>query len=429
MNIDQLYQLFLTCGKVCTDTRNIIPGSIFFALKGETFDGNTYAHEALKKGAKYAVVDNPEIHGENILYINNVLLALQDLAALHRQKSSAVIIGITGTNGKTTTKELVSAVLSAQKKIIFTQGNLNNHIGVPLTLLTIQKETEYAVIEMGANHPGEIDFLCNIADPDYGLITNVGKAHLEGFGSFEGVVSTKTELYRYLHARNRKAFVNNENNILFSKANKDHDIFYGSDVSAIVSGKVVKNNPFIEIEWCGKDFVVYSCATHLIGNYNFENILAAITIGSYFGLDALKINQALEAYVPSNHRSQLVKTEKNEILLDAYNANPSSMRVAIENFKQIERTDKVMILGDMFELGLESPIEHKAVLSRLEELKDVTVLLAGKNYLEFAGSFDYHFFKTTSELKDYLILHPVQNSFKLVKGSRGMKMEQVLDVL
>lgn len=430
MNIEKLYELFLFCGKVCTDTRNIIPGSIFFALKGDNFDGNLYALEAVASGAAYAVVDNAEIKGEKILYYNNVLETLQRLASIHRKKSHAIVIGITGTNGKTTTKELIATVLSSQKKIIYTQGNLNNHIGVPLTLLNIKDDTEYAVVEMGANHPGEIEALCQIADPDFGMITNVGKAHLEGFGSFEGVVKTKTELYRYLHLRNRKVFVNSDNPNLIPFAQVENDLLYGTYPNALVSGAVVSCNPFVEIEWKSKsDIETHYCKTNLIGIYNFENILAAITIGCYFGIESNKMNKALESYFPSNHRSQLIKKETNEILLDAYNANPTSMNAAIDNFSQIAQPEKVMIIGDMFELGKEGPAEHEAILVKLLALKNVKIFVAGKTYSLYSGSYPFRFFETTKDLCEELKDNRIMNSFVLVKGSRGMKMEQVLDYL
>lgn len=429
MKTEELYRIFLTHPEVITDTRNIVPGSLFFALRGERFNGNDFAVKATEQGCAYAVVDDPAVQGKGIIQVPDVLASLQDLARHHRHCCNARIFAITGSNGKTTTKELIAAVLSSSAKIIFTQGNLNNHIGVPLTLLKIKPDTEIAVIEMGANHPGEIDLLCTIADPDAGLITNVGMAHLEGFGSFEGVVNTKTEMYRYLHMRQRPALVNAANPHLMKHSDETLDCYYAVGKNALVTGHLNGNDIRISVVWNDIAGHEYKVNTQLSGAYNLENVLAAITTGKYFGVADDQINKAISGYMPSNQRSQFVKTEKNEVLVDLYNANPTSMKAAVENMFRLKKDNKVLILGDMFELGAASEQEHKTLLGRINEMGFINVYLAGKNFYALRNLFPFYFFGETSELVLQLKENPLADAFILLKGSRGMRMEQVMECL
>jgi len=370
MTTEQLYHLYQQHPVITTDTRKIAPGSIFFALKGEKFDANTFAQQALQAGAAYAVIDNPKYQtSDKCLLVDDVLTALQDLARHHRRRLTIPVVGLTGTNGKTTTKELINAVLSQQFNTVATQGNLNNHIGVPLTILGITKAHEMAVIEMGANHVKEIELLCSISQPTHGLITNVGKAHLEGFGSIEGVKIAKGELYDFLAGHNGVAFINSNNPILMSMQGMRKfgtpPIFYGDQLDDLVSGKITENAPLLSLSWTnnatGEEYTV---KTQLTGAYNLDNILAAISIGLYFKMPASYINAGLEGYQPKNNRSQVVKTPTNTLICDYYNANPSSMAVAIENIGKINAARKVLILGDMFEMGAEAAAEHKSIIEK-----------------------------------------------------------------
>ena len=363
--IETIYQHFQKAYKVTTDSRKIDKDAVFFALKGENFDANDFALQVAEAGvASLVVADRKDLpKHERILIVDDTLKTLQDLAAYHRQQCKAIVLSITGTNGKTTTKELVSAVLAKKYNIIHTMGNLNNHIGVPLTLLSIKPDTEIAVVEMGANHPGEIDFLCKIADPDYGLITNIGKAHLEGFGSFEGVIKTKTELYRHIKSHGKAVFVNQGNPLLWEQSEGQNRISYGRHCAAdapVVPGAC---NPYLSVVW-----KMRLIQTHLVGSYNFENVAAAIGVGQYFGVEDDKIVEALEAYTPTNSRSQVIETEKNRIIMDAYNANPTSMRAALINFASICGEQHLLILGDMRELGSASEEEHRNILRLMKEL-------------------------------------------------------------
>ena len=356
--IETIYQHYIKAYKVSTDSRKIEKDAVFFALKGENFDANDFALQVAEQGvASLVVADRKDLpKHERILIVDDSLKALQDLAAYHRQQSKAIVLSITGTNGKTTTKELVSAVLAKKYNIIHTMGNLNNHIGVPLTLLSIKPETEIAVVEMGANHPGEIDFLCRIADPDYGLITNIGKAHLEGFGSFEGVIKTKTELYRHIKAHGKAVFVNQGNPLLllWEQSEGQERITYGRHCAAFCPVAPAACNPYLSVGW--REHLIQ---THLVGNYNFENVAAAIGVGQYFEVDENAIIEALEAYTPTNSRSQVIETGKNRIIMDAYNANPTSMRAALINFASICGDNSLLVLGDMRELGTASEEEHR----------------------------------------------------------------------
>jgi len=429
MNIENLYKVFKEHPEVTTDSRNITNGSVYFALRGEYFNGNDFAKAAIENGCSYAVVDDNSVTGEKIINVPDSLVALQELAKYHRKQCGAKVFAITGTNGKTTTKELIASVLSNSKKIIFTQGNLNNHIGVPLTLLKISDETEIAVIEMGANHPGEINFLCEIADPDAGLITNVGVAHIEGFGSFQGVVNTKTELYRYLHDRKRPALINAANQHLMSHSDIATDLYYAAGKNAIVTGHLSGNDVFVSVLW--NDFAgnENKINTQISGSYNLENILAAIAVGKYYGISDELINKSIADYKPANKRSQYFHSGKNEIVIDTYNANPTSMKAAIENVYRINKKNKALILGDMFELGGDSEAEHKNILQLITTYGFKTAFLAGNNFNRFASEFPFNFFETTEALVNYINVNPIEDSFILLKGSRGMKMETVLDSL
>ena len=377
MEIKELYEIYKAHPVVTTDSRNCPEGSIFFALKGETFDGNKFAVVAIEKGCAYAVVDDKTIEHPQTILVDNVLDALQQLARYHREQLDIPFVGITGTNGKTTTKELVATVLSKKYRVHYTQGNFNNHIGVPLTLLSIKPDCEIAVVEMGANHPGEIKTLANIALPTCGLITNVGKAHLEGFGSLEGVINTKKELYDNLAARGGHVFVNAANPLLMNVLNVESYTTYSSnlDVVADVNGRLVRCAPYVEFEWAK-----FQLSTHFVGAYNLDNMLAAIAVGLHFGVDEKDICDAISNYVPANNRSQLTKTERNTLIVDAYNANPTSMMAAIDNFDLMEDENKVAILGDMLELGEQSEVEHQNIVRRLMESKIEKIILVGKEF-------------------------------------------------
>ncbi len=410
MEIKELYEIYKAHPVVTTDSRNCPEGSIFFALKGETFDGNKFAVSAIEKGCAYAVVDDLEqctmhnaqctIKQSQLIVVKNVLETLQQLARYHREQLGIPVVGITGTNGKTTTKELVAAVLSRKYRVQYTQGNFNNHIGVPLTLLSIKPDCEIAVVEMGANHPGEIKALANIALPTCGLITNVGKAHLEGFGSLEGVINTKKELYDNIVARGGHIFLNAANpyltniinnfQLFIAKGSKTFGSTFNfqlstysanADIKADVNGKLLRCAPYVEFEWHSSLLTPHSSLlTHFVGAYNLDNMLAAITVGLHFGVERDDICAAISEYMPANNRSQLTKTERNTLIVDAYNANPTSMMAAIDNFDIMEGENKIAILGDMLELGEQSEIEHQNIVRRLMESKIERIILVGKEF-------------------------------------------------
>ena len=427
MTISELYELFIHHPKVTTDSRNCPRGSIFFALKGEKFDGNKFAEKALATGCSYAVIDNPEyVSGERTILVENVLKTLQQLAHRHRKAVGCPIIGITGTNGKTTTKELLAAVLSTKYNLLYTEGNLNNHIGVPLTLLRLNHEHEMAVIEMGASHPGDIKELVDIVHPDYGIITNVGQAHLEGFGSFEGVIRTKGELYDYIRHSKGKIFINQDNKYLTDIAKGIEQITYGSDETAFAWGCVESSNPYLTFEW-RQQGKIHTVETHLIGNYNLTNALAAIAVGRYFKIPAERISRAIATYEPTNNRSQLKKTEKNELIIDAYNANPSSMRVALENFASMPVSPKAVILGDMRELGPTSDELHAEIVELIKAGKYDKVFLCGEHFQKTGKGFATY--ATTAELINTLRRNPLTGYHILIKGSHGMALEKTIDVL
>jgi len=426
MNTEELYAIYLEHPVVTTDSRNCPEGSIFFALKGETFDGNQYAVQALEKGCAFAVVDNPEIaqQDERIILVPDVLKSLQELAAHHRKAWGGPVLQITGTNGKTTTKELISAVLSEGKNVLFTEGNLNNHIGVPRTLLRIKPEHDIAVIETGANHPGEIADLCRIVQADFGLITNVGRAHLEGFGSFEGVKQTKGELYDDLHNRGKQIFLNAFDSELLQMA-QERGFALWEDALPYVEGRVSGVNPFVEMMWRAEDDAPWHIVkTNLIGAYNIANLRAAVTIGLHFGIEPEQIDHALETYKPTNSRSELREVGTNRLIVDAYNANPSSMSAALTNFSLMEDEHKMVILGDMRELGEESLQEHKKIVSKLAEMDLERIWLVGSEFEKVAEE-GMRVFKDVEEVKAALKAEPVSNSTILIKGSNGTKLHQL----
>ena len=421
-----LYEHFCKAYQVSTDSRSVTPDAVFFALKGEKFDGNDFALEVAEKGiASLVVADRPSLPDHpRILKVHDALTALQDLARYHRQQMPHLtVLSITGTNGKTTTKELVSAVLSQHYNIIYTQGNYNNHLGVPLTLLRIKPETQIAVVEMGANHPGEIATLADIACPDFGLITNIGKAHLEGFGSFEGVIKTKNELYDYLKAHQKTAFVNSDNKLLMGLIGHMAHHTYGTNIQAECRVLPQDSDPYLSVKWNGT-----MIQTRLVGAYNAENVAAAIAVGSYFGVAPEQIRHALESYQPTNSRSQVIEG-KNRIILDAYNANPTSMTASITNFRTICGPHPLLILGDMKELGNASETEHKAILRLLQDSGFHRVYLVGSNFSEFNDNPEYLTFPDVERLNTYLENYPVTGQTILVKGSHSNRLENVLPLI
>jgi UDP-N-acetylmuramoyl-tripeptide--D-alanyl-D-alanine ligase len=427
MTIQEIHDLFLICHNVSIDTRKIVKNAIFFAIKGENFDANTFAKEALELGAKYVIIDNPIYHiDERTILVKDSLKALQELAKFHRKYLDIPILALTGSNGKTTTKELIYEVLNQKYNTKATIGNLNNHIGVPLTLLSFTRETEIGIIEMGANHQKEIEFLCDIAQPDYGYITNFGKAHLEGFGGVEGVIKGKSEMYTYLESGSKIVFVNLDdpiqnqktisfNRITFSQLNKEATVYIES----------VKANPFVEVEVENTEI-----KSNLIGLYNANNINTAITIGLHFGVVLSDIKNAIERYIPENNRSQILIKHTNKIILDAYNANPSSVIVALENFLQLQDESKVVILGDMYELGKDSLTEHKFIVDFLAENANFDCHFVGSDF--FVNCFhkeNLFFYKTFHDFSDQLSLLNFENNTILIKGSRGMSLERTLNYL
>ena len=432
MDIAKLYEIYKKHPVVTTDSRRCPKGAIFFALKGETFDGNQYAIKALAEGCAVAIVDNPTVVvDERYILVPNVLSALQQLAHYHREQlKDKMIIQITGTNGKTTTKELVSAVLSTIAPVQYTQGNLNNHIGVPLTLLTLHDDGGFGVIETGANHPGEIAQLCEIVNPDMGLITNVGRAHLAGFGSFEGVKRTKGELYDYIRQHNRiGVFLNASDENLVQMAGSLPAVRYGLTGTPDVEvwGEVVDCNPFVKFRYRQAHVEWQVVQTHLIGSYNIHNLMAAVAVGIQFGASFSQINQALADYMPTNNRSEFRDTGKNSIVIDAYNANPTSMAAALENFGRIHADHKMVILGDMFELGEESAAEHQKVIAKLQGMDVEQVWLVGENFAH--ASHSYRSFANVDEVKEELKVHPVVGYTILIKGSNGTKLFQLPELL
>ena len=444
MEMKELYELFLQHPTITTDSRDVPEGSMFFALKGDTFDGNAYAISALEKGAAYAVIDEKEYAKESndrLILVEDVLTTLQQLAKYHRVHLGTPIIGITGTNGKTTTKELISAVLKKKYNVLYTQGNFNNHIGVPKTLLQLTKEHDIAVIEMGANHPGEIKTLVEIVLPDFGIITNVGKAHLLGFGSFEGVIRTKGELYDFLRTIQGTAFINNDNPHLLGISDGLKLVKYGQKDAKdlLVKGELVECNPFLKFEWQTSSTLtpqlstvncqLSTVQTQLIGSYNLDNALAAACIGTFFNVPATDISAALEEYTPSNNRSQLTITQDNKLVVDAYNANPTSMRAALDNFRLIKAEHKMCILGQMGELGDVSEEEHQKVIDLLGDCGFEKVWLVGENFAKTAHPAHYRLFANVEEVKAAIATEKPQGYLILIKGSNSNKLVQTVELL
>ncbi len=432
MNVVSIYQLYKQYPIITTDSRNCPPDSIFIALKGESFNGNCFALQALEKGCAYAIVDEAEYANDaqnRVIIVDDCLKTLQELANYHRRQLATKIIGITGTNGKTTTKELISTVLSQSYNVLYTQGNLNNHIGVPLTLLRLKPEHDIAVIEMGASHPGDIKELVEIAEPDYGIITNVGKAHLEGFGSFEGIIRTKGELYDYLRGKEGSmVFIQNENNCLREIAGGLNLISYGQNDSLYINGNVTSCSPLLAFRWKkGKGGQYHYVQTQLIGEYNLDNVLAAVTIGLFFGVEPSKIDKALKDYVPQNNRSQLKETEKNKLIVDAYNANPTSMLAALRNFCNIKAEHKMVILGDMKELGASSMEEHQKIVDFIGACHFERVILAGDQF--GATENNLQVVQDTTALIEELKKNKPEGFYILIKGSNSMKLGQVTEYL
>ena len=428
--MDQLYDYFLKYRKVSTDTRRDVTGSIFFALSGTSFNGNVFAADALKKGAALAVVDDASVIPEKAsgyYLVENVLDALQKLGKKHREQFDIPVLGITGTNGKTTTKELTAAVLSSEKNILSTQGNLNNHIGVPLTLLGLNETTELAVVEMGANHPGEINTLCQLAQPTHGMITNIGKAHLEGFGSIEGVIRTKNELYDNVRKRKGIVFVHAEDDLLMRLSNGIDRVTYGMN-DAAVQGTLLSSIPTLHVEWNhqGKNVDI---PTQLFGKYNFSNVMAAVAAGEFFNISPENIRQAIASYVPKNNRSQVIQTKHNTLIMDAYNANPDSMKLAIEDFSGQHASNNTVILGDMFEMGEQAREEHERIVELLSNKSFQQVILVGKEFSKQFVPDGFLCFTTTDEAEAYLRQHPVRDQNVLIKGSRGMALERLIQYL
>ena len=455
--MENIYEKFLQCSAVSIDTRNCPKDAMFIGIKGANFDGNTFVEKALEQGCKYAITDNAEIGvgNPNIIHVQDSLKTLQDLAHYHRMMFDIPVIGITGTNGKTTSKELISTVLSKEYNVLYTQGNLNNHIGVPLTLLRLNRSHNIAVVEMGANHPKEIEFLCKIARPNNGIITNVGKAHLEGFGSFEGVKKTKGELYDFIHSVDGKIFLHADNphlcemvnavtepvevsmttgNNMPAFANALETIKYGESEENFVSGSILSCTPYINVSLrlngnASGEKTSYKIETNLIGDYNLSNILSAACIGRYFGVMDEEIVSALQEYTPTNNRSQCTRTEKNTLIVDAYNANPTSMEAALKNFSKIETTsDKVLILGDMKELGEDSEAEHNKVLALIKSLGFTKAYFVGSEFAKVAGS-EFACFENVESLAEYFSQNPISDSTILIKGSNSTRLTKIVDSL
>lgn len=429
MTTEQLYKIYLANPRVITDSRKIEVGCLFFALKGDRFNGNQFAEEALNKGAAYAVIDEEKYCiSDRTILVANVLEALQKLARYHREKLGMPVIGITGSNGKTTTKELIANVLAKKYNVTFTQGNLNNHIGVPLTLLQMDKSTEIGVVEMGANHPFEIGELCLISKPDFGIITNIGRAHLEGFGSFEVIKKTKAELYEHVMKRNGIVFYNCDNPVLKELVEGYPGKVSFGKTGADFTGQPVNSPPYLHLKVNFPKGVLY-INTQLTGNYNFENVMAAACIGNYFQVDPLKIQEAIKEYTPQNNRSQLIEKNGLKIIMDAYNANPTSMQASIESFVSMFSSPRFLILGDMLELGSQSEEEHVSILEQTKKHPFEAVFLVGPIFQKAAQNFPYLTFSDSGELCRYLKQNPLKNGTFLVKGSRGIQLEKVLEVL
>lgn len=428
MEIQDLYKIYLNTPQITTDTRKEVKNTIFFCLKGPNFDANTFALTALERGAAHVVADDPQLKDKpNITYVYDVLTTFQKLARHHRDQFQFPVIGLTGSNGKTTNKELIAAVLSSKYKTHFTKGNLNNHIGVPLTLLSIPLDAEMAVIEMGANAQGEIRDLCKISDPDFGMITNIGKAHLEGFGGIEGVKKGKSELYKHIRDKNAKLFVNGDDDLLMNLSEGIERTLFGSNKAFFCSGSVAKSKPFISFTFEHNKEESGEIETQLVGAYNFSNLMAAACIGCYFDISVKEIAIALKAYEPSNNRSEMVDTGKNKLILDAYNANPSSMELAMTNFAEMDHEPKLALIGHMLELGTESEVEHQRLIDLLIELK-LDAVLVGKNFAN-CNKKGFRYCETPEDFKKWLQANSIKNHLIIAKGSRMVAMETAREFL
>ncbi|MFD1063805.1 UDP-N-acetylmuramoyl-tripeptide--D-alanyl-D-alanine ligase [Winogradskyella litorisediminis] len=427
MNIKALYEIFLEYKSVCTDTRKIKKGDIYFALKGDNFDGNTFAHQALEDGANYCVIDNESIadESEKFILVKDALATLQQLANYYRKTFKFPIIALTGSNGKTTTKELINSVLSSEYKVRATKGNLNNHIGVPLTLLSFETDLDFGIVEMGANHQKEIEFLCSIAEPDYGLITNFGKAHLEGFGGVEGVIKGKSELYEFIKTNNKTAFINTDDATQLKQINDYRNVStFGSKAKNDAYIEFKSANPFVNVIY--KNLEIKS---QLIGSYNFSNIAVAIAIGQYFNLKLSSIKSTIESYKPNNNRSEIKQIGSNKVILDAYNANPTSMLAALSNFKNLKEVNKYLFLGDMFELGKTANEEHQAIVNFAQHNFGENIYFIGENFFKTKTNTSSLKYKTFENLKKHLEITKIENACILIKGSRGMALERILEIL
>ena len=441
MNTPQLYELFLKYPKICIDSRKAEKGALFFALKGDNFDGNKFAEKALEK-CEFAIVDDQNIvKDDKYIIVEDALSMLQNLAKYHRKRLGLPIIAITGTNGKTTTKELIAIIMSTKYTVGYTQGNFNNHIGVPLTLLSFNSEHEFGIVEMGANHIGEIAMLCKIIAPDFGIITNVGKAHIEGFGSFEGVKKAKAELYQYLYENDGVAFVNYDNELL-EDMNPPHSIiYYGTKGFTHCQGRIEENGIYLKLRYIGSDDEINEnedidwakkgklINTKLFGQYNFENVMAAISVADNFKIPKNLIIKAIENYSPDNNRSEILDTDANKLVIDSYNANPTSMKVALEDFNQVSFDNKIVVLGDMFELGDSSVREHGSLIGLIEKMNFEKVILVGENFFRYNDHKEFVFLKETDDLIEYLSANKLSGKSILIKGSRGMKMERIISYL
>ncbi len=427
MKIEELHKLFLAASDITTDSRDAKPDSIFFALKGDNFDGNKYAEKALEAGCLYAVIDDDRFKlDERCILVDDVLNTLQQLSRYHRREFNIPILAITGSNGKTTTKELVSSILGRKYRIISTEGNFNNHIGVPLTLLRLKEDTEIGIIELGANHPGEISDLCQLAEPTHGIITNIGHAHIEGFGSFENVIKAKSELYSWLRNNNGIIFQNLDDEILEGLIQPEDNLVPYSVYSENLSDfSIVAADPHLEVNWKYNNKVI-PLKTQLFGTYNLQNLVAAISIGLYFDVDENEIKSGTESFSPGNNRSQVFKTYENTLILDAYNANPTSMKAAIADFQQISAVRKMVILGDMFELGEDSLEQHKEIIALLEDMNHFKAYLVGEMFTKASEGTHLRSFPDVDEASRYFMSHPVHSSTILLKGSRMMSLEKLI---
>ncbi|QNK76241.1 UDP-N-acetylmuramoyl-tripeptide--D-alanyl-D-alanine ligase [Winogradskyella sp. PAMC22761] len=424
MKIDEIYNNFKTCTIVSTDTRKLQQNCMYFALKGDNFDGNQFVQKAFDGGAKYCIIDNSEYKiNNNCILVKDVLTTLQELAIYHRKKIGITIISLTGSNGKTTTKELIKAVLKTTYKVKATEGNLNNHIGLPLTLLSFTEDLDFGIVEMGANHLNEIEFLCNIALPDYGLITNFGKAHLEGFGSVKGVIKAKSELYNYIISNKKTAFINTDDDIQIKQIaaySKIINFGNGEKNDCIITLKEAK--PYVTLAYNG-----LLIKSQLIGDYNYGNIAVAVAIGKHFKVNAENIKKGIENYHPDNNRSEIINKGTTKIILDAYNANPTSMLAALKNFKQLDAKNKYLFLGDMFELGTEAAKEHQAIVDFITLNFDNNIYIIGNNFYKTNTTSSFHKFRKFEDLKELLKSLQLNNTSVLIKGSRGMALERILD--